>query len=140
MKQLNSVAGIFGPFASIETLQDRYRCDGADFQFSVIGDATIEDYVAPPAPPVVVPVPALNPVLGVSVALSAPELLPPPQATSKEVAVATKSSSECCFTDLVFCMEMTGEVHPVAGLPAPVALGGQQGASAGMRVVIYFRP
>ena len=57
MKQLNSVAGVFGPFSVIETLSDRYRCDGVDFQFSVIGDATIEDYVAPPAPPVVVPVP-----------------------------------------------------------------------------------
>lgn len=57
MKQLNSVAGIFGPFSVIETLSDRYRCDGADFQFSVIGDAVIEDYVAPPPRPVVVPVP-----------------------------------------------------------------------------------
>lgn len=58
MKQLNAVAGVFGPFSVIETLADRYRCDGADYQFSVIGAATIEDYVAPPAPPVVVPVPA----------------------------------------------------------------------------------
>lgn len=58
MKQLNSAAGIFGPFAVVETLADRYRCDGADYQFSVIGAAKIEDYVAPPPPPVVVPVPA----------------------------------------------------------------------------------
>jgi hypothetical protein len=58
MKQLTSAAGVFGPFSNIETLDDRYRCDGADYQFSVIGDATIEDYVAPPPAPVVVPVPS----------------------------------------------------------------------------------
>ena len=34
---------------------DRYRCDGADFQFSVIGSATIDEYVAPPPPGPVVP-------------------------------------------------------------------------------------
>jgi hypothetical protein len=58
MKQLNSTAGVFGPFNSIKTLQDRYQCDGADFQFTVVGDAVIEDYVQPPLPPVVIPVPS----------------------------------------------------------------------------------
>jgi len=52
MKQLNSTAGVFGPFSTIETLADRYRCDGVDYQFAVIGAATIEDYVAPPPEPV----------------------------------------------------------------------------------------
>lgn len=49
MKQLNSVQGVFGPFSSIQTLEDRYICDGMDFQFDVIGDAVIEDYVVQPA-------------------------------------------------------------------------------------------
>lgn len=50
MKALVTETGQFGPFSSIETLADRYRCDGVDYQFSVIGAATIEDYVAPPPP------------------------------------------------------------------------------------------
>ena len=54
MKALVTATGQFGPFSNIETLADRYRADGADYQFSVIGDATIEDYVAPVVP--VVPV------------------------------------------------------------------------------------
>lgn len=54
MKQLNTSVGTFGGFSNIETLSDRYRCDGVDYQFSVIGSATIEDYV-PPTPTPVVP-------------------------------------------------------------------------------------
>jgi len=48
MKTLVTANGQFGPFSSIETLSDRYRCDGVEYQFGVIGAATIEDYVAPP--------------------------------------------------------------------------------------------
>ena len=58
MKQLNATTGVFGPFSKIETLADRYRCDGVDFQFTVIGNAIIEDYVQPPPLPVVIPVPS----------------------------------------------------------------------------------
>ncbi len=57
MKALVTATGQFGPFSSIETLADRYRCDGVDYQFSVIGAATIEDYVAPPPEPVAPVVP-----------------------------------------------------------------------------------
>jgi len=48
MKQLNTAIGIFSGFSNIETLEDRYRCDGVDYQFSVVGEATIEDYIPPP--------------------------------------------------------------------------------------------
>ena len=58
MKALVTASGQFGPFSSIETLPDRYRCDGAEYQFSVIGAATIEDYVAPPPEPVAPVVPS----------------------------------------------------------------------------------
>lgn len=55
MKQLNTSVGTFGGFSNIETLSDRYRCDGVDYQFSVVGSATIEDYIPPvpvaPTPP-----------------------------------------------------------------------------------------
>lgn len=57
MKALVTSSGQYGPFTAIETLADRYRCDGCDYQFSVIGAATIEDYVAPPPEPVVPVVP-----------------------------------------------------------------------------------
>lgn len=55
MKALITASGQFGPFTSIETLDDRYLCDGCDYQFSVIGDATIGDYTPPPPPPPPVP-------------------------------------------------------------------------------------
>jgi len=57
MKQLNTSVGTFGGFSNIETLSDRYRCDGVDYQFSVVGSATIEDYVppVPVAPAAIIP-------------------------------------------------------------------------------------
>jgi hypothetical protein len=50
MKQLKLAGGqgAFGPFNSIKVLSDRYLCDGIEYQFSVIGAATVEDFVAPP--------------------------------------------------------------------------------------------
>lgn len=48
MKALVTATGRFGPFSNIETLSDRYRCDGVDYQFDVIGPATID--VNAPAP------------------------------------------------------------------------------------------
>ena len=47
MKALITASGQYGPFTSIVQGADRWICDGAEYQFSVIGDATIEDYVAP---------------------------------------------------------------------------------------------
>ena len=52
MKALITATVQFGPFTSIETLEDRYKCDNAvEYQFSVIGPATIGDYIPPPPPP-----------------------------------------------------------------------------------------
>jgi predicted carbohydrate-binding protein with CBM5 and CBM33 domain len=51
MKALITQTGQYGPFTSITQTADRWVCDGAEFQFSVIGDATIGEYVAPPPPP-----------------------------------------------------------------------------------------
>lgn len=53
MKALKSTSGaLFGPFAEIQSLADRYVGDGVIYQKSVIGTATIEDWVPPPpAPP-----------------------------------------------------------------------------------------
>jgi hypothetical protein len=48
MKALITETGQYGPFTSINQTADRWVCDGAEFQFSVIGDATIGEWVAPP--------------------------------------------------------------------------------------------
>ncbi len=58
MKKLITPAGLFGPHEVIEVLDDRYRCDGAELPFSVVGrgevlDALPDDFPAssmPPAP------------------------------------------------------------------------------------------
>ena len=60
MKALTTIKGNFGPFAAIETLSDRYRCDNTDLPFSVVGQGEIVEadtitWPEPPAP--VVPVP-----------------------------------------------------------------------------------
>lgn len=52
MKTLITSTGQYGPFNSIVQSSDRWLCDGVEYQFSVIGDATIGDYVEPaPLPP-----------------------------------------------------------------------------------------
>ncbi|SDY39748.1 hypothetical protein [Nitrosomonas sp. Nm58] len=43
MKKLVTQVGIFGPYRKIEVLSDRYRCDGVDFPFTVVGESVIED-------------------------------------------------------------------------------------------------
>ncbi len=51
MKQLTTSGRVFGPFHSVETLTDRYLCDGIEYQFDTIGAATVDDYQAPPLSP-----------------------------------------------------------------------------------------
>ena len=60
MLKLTTPTGVFGPYASIETLPDRYRCDGADMPVTVVGTGEVTDWEGPlPTPPVPpVPVPA----------------------------------------------------------------------------------
>lgn len=53
MKALITASEQFGPFASITQLTDRWVCDGVEYQFDVIGDATIGEYVAPVVLPTV---------------------------------------------------------------------------------------
>lgn len=55
MKQLNSATGVYGPFVSVEILNDRFRCDGVDHPFGVLGATVIEDWVEPPPQPAPVP-------------------------------------------------------------------------------------
>jgi hypothetical protein len=55
MKALTTPSGNFGPFHSVETLSDRYRCDNTDLPFTVVGQGSIVDadtitWPEPPAP------------------------------------------------------------------------------------------
>lgn len=43
MKKITTSAGLYGPFLFVEVMQDRYRCDGADLPFTVVGQGTVED-------------------------------------------------------------------------------------------------
>ena len=56
MKTIISDAGTFGPFRAVEVLGDRLRCDGIEYQFSVIGAHVLSDTAPNPvAPPPTVP-------------------------------------------------------------------------------------
>ena len=45
MKKIQSANSLFGPYRSVEVLDDRYRCDGADLPFTVIGQSVVSDVV-----------------------------------------------------------------------------------------------
>ena len=64
MKKLTTNVGVFGPFSSAETLEDRYHCDGADFHFTVVGQGVISDVEEGDFPP-----PEVVPVIPVSVSM-----------------------------------------------------------------------
>ena len=58
MKKITTAAGKFGPYQSVEVLEDRYRVDGpSDLPFTVIGQGEITDAVDGdfPPPPYVAP-------------------------------------------------------------------------------------
>lgn len=52
MSVLILASGALGPFKTVETLDDRLRCDGVDYCFSVIGEYQVseDDSLAPPPP------------------------------------------------------------------------------------------
>jgi hypothetical protein len=45
MKKIQFADSVFGPYQSVEVLDDRYHCDGADLPFSVVGQGLISDAV-----------------------------------------------------------------------------------------------
>lgn len=54
MKKIVTSAGVFGPYVTVNVLEDRYSCDGADLPFSVVGDGNVQDASPddfPPMPP-----------------------------------------------------------------------------------------
>jgi len=58
MKKITTAAGKFGPYESVEVLEDRYRVDGpSDLPFTVVGQGEISDVMDGdfPPPPYVAP-------------------------------------------------------------------------------------
>lgn len=54
MKKLTIGSEVYGPYSTVEVLADRYECDGAHLQFSIVGQGVVSD-VGPgdfPPPPV----------------------------------------------------------------------------------------
>lgn len=43
MKKIEIGNTVFGPYIEVDELPDRYRCDGADLPFSVIGRGVVSD-------------------------------------------------------------------------------------------------
>jgi hypothetical protein len=43
MKKITTQSAVFGPYNEVEVLDDRYRVDGADLPFTVIGTGVISD-------------------------------------------------------------------------------------------------
>lgn len=50
MKALITASGQLGPFTIITELSDRWVCDGIEYQRTVVGGATVGQWVQPPAP------------------------------------------------------------------------------------------
>jgi hypothetical protein len=68
MKTILSDAGVFGPFRAVQVLQDRFRADGIDFQFDVLGN--YEVVLGAPEPPAAQPaVPEAVPMLNARMAM-----------------------------------------------------------------------
>jgi len=71
MKKIITAAGKFGPYESVEVLEDRYRVDGpSDLPFTVVGQGEISDVVDGDFPPI---------------PYVAPEVEQAPQATREEL-------------------------------------------------------
>lgn len=47
MKKVTTSVGIFGPYQNVEILEDRYRCDGGDLPFTVVGNSAVISDVQP---------------------------------------------------------------------------------------------
>lgn len=72
MKKLTTPGGVFGPYQSVEILGDRYRCDGADLPFTVVGQGVVANVEPGDFPPVAPAPPA--PIVPTSVSMRKAEL------------------------------------------------------------------
>lgn len=125
MKALTTPSGNFGPYNTIEVLEDRYRCDNTDLPFTVVGQGEIVEadtitWPEPPAPPV--PVPQSVTMRQARLALHAAGLL-----SSVDAAIA--SMDEPAKTAALIEWEYASAVERNAGLvPAMAAALGMSEA------------
>ena len=64
MKKIITPAGKFGPYESVEVLEDRYRVDGpSDLPFTVVGQGEITDVVDGDFPPLPYVAPVVEEIL-----------------------------------------------------------------------------
>lgn len=117
MKAVKTTSGNFGPFATIEVLSDRYRCDNTDLPFTVVGQGEIVEadtitWPEPPAPPV--PVPQSVTMRQARLALHAADLL-----SSVDTAIA--SMQEPAKTAALIEWEYASAVERNAGLVPAMA-------------------
>jgi len=54
MKKIITQSGKFGPYVVIEILEDRYRVDGCDLPFTVVGQGVISDVEEGDFPPIII--------------------------------------------------------------------------------------
>ena len=50
MKKLTTPSGVFGPYKNVDVLDDRYRADGADLPFTVVGSGGVVSQWTDPIP------------------------------------------------------------------------------------------
>lgn len=82
MKKIITPAGKFGPYESVEVLEDRYRVDGpSDLPFTVVGQGVISDVVDGDFPPT----PYIAPVVETPPATTKEELLSQLAALSAQI-------------------------------------------------------
>ncbi len=117
LKAVKTTSGNFGPFATIEVLSDRYRCDNTDLPFTVVGQGEIVEadtitWPEPPAPPV--PVPQSVTMRQARLALHAADLL-----SSVDTAIA--SMQEPAKTAALIEWEYASAVERNAGLVPAMA-------------------
>lgn len=57
MLQVVTSSGKFGPYSTVDTLIDRYKCDGADLPFTVVGEGVVDEWTGPLPVPAPAPMP-----------------------------------------------------------------------------------
>ena len=99
LKALKAADGaLFGPFAVIVAKADRFECDDVAYPKSVVGSATIEDWIPPPPPPA--PVPEAITRLQLILGMTAADLISPAEGVAAASGTAIPAVVEAVFASL----------------------------------------
>lgn len=102
MKALKAQSGaLFGPFQAIIEAPAQFECDGVIYPKSVVGNASIEDWVTPPPPPPPpAPVPASISRLQLILGMTAAGLITPAEGVAAAAGTAIPAVVEAVFASL----------------------------------------